>query len=248
MSLEEWPRPHYVGAGKNPFLFYVIYGRIDTTKTLSSGTYQSAGVPSGIEVMSFGPTVHPGQVGVFRAGYVWDHLRTSEPDLADSIAAQDSCLVLRGEVVDSPTLDYFRDVIGFLTYCLDAGAVAIYDPQMFKWWGPAEWRSHVFQMGSFSPGTHVVILVSADADGTEWFHTRGMRKFGRPDISIHNVGQQHKKSIVELCNQFIELLAYGGIVPNGQEIRMSGLPSGMKCFLRGHHDDPDFNNEHIEIF
>jgi hypothetical protein len=62
------------------------------------------------------------------------------------------------------------------------------------------------------------------------------------------VGQQHKKSIVELCNQFIELLAYGGIVPNGQEIRMSGLPSGMKCFLRGHHDDPDFNNEHIEIF
>jgi len=233
--------------GKNPFLFYVIYGRIDTTKPLSSGIYQSGGIPNGIEVMSYGPTVHPGQVDVFRGGYVWDQLCTSEPDLADVIAAQDSCLVLRGEVIDPSTLGYFRDVIGFLTYCLDKGAVAIYDPQIFKWWGPAEWRSHVFHRGLFSPGTHVVILVSTDADGTDWFHTRGMRKFGRPDVSIHNMDQRYRESIVELCNRFIELFAYGGIVPDGQEIRMSGLPSGMKCLLRGNDDDPDFNNEHIEI-
>jgi hypothetical protein len=59
---------------------------------------------------------------------------------------------------------------------------------------------------------HVVILVSMGSDGTEWIHTRGMRKFGRPDISVHKVEPQHKDAIIDLCNRFIELLAFGGIV------------------------------------
>jgi hypothetical protein len=245
--LEEWPRRHYVPGGKNPFLFYVVYGRLDTTKIFSRETYRSDGIPSGIEAMTFGPTAHPEQVAVFREGYIWDELSTSDPGLADGIAAQDSCLVLRGEVIDPPTLDYFRDVIGVLTYCLDAGGVAIYDPQMFKYWAPTEWRSRVFDVRSSVPRHHVVILVSADADGTEWIHTRGMRKFGRPDLSIHNVDGRYKDSIVELCNRFIELLAFGSIVLDGQGIRIDLLPPGMTCFLKGSEDDPDFNNEHIEI-
>jgi hypothetical protein len=246
--LKEWPRQYYVPGGRNPLVFYVVYGRVDTTKILSRSAYRSNGIPDGIEVMGFGPTVHPSQVAAFREGYIWNQLSIAEPDLAARIAAEDSCLVVRGEVIDPPTLDYFRDIIGFLTYCLDAGGAAIYDPQMFKWWGPSEWRSCVFDIGSSAPSTHVVILVSEDVAGTEWIHTRGMRKFGRPDLSIHNVLTRYKDKILELCTRLIELLAFGGVVLDGQEIRMNLLPRGMKCFLRGSDDDPDFNNEHIEIF
>jgi hypothetical protein len=56
-----------------------------------------------------------------------------------------------------------------------------------------------------------------------------MRKFGRPDISVHKVGPQHKDPIVDLCNRFIELLAFGGIVHDGQEVRLNSLHAGMKC-------------------
>jgi hypothetical protein len=118
---------------------------------------------------------------------------------------------------------------------------------MFKWWERSEWRSHVFDVSSSAPQHHVVILVSEDSDGTEWIHTRGMRKFGRPDISIHKVGPQHKDAAIDLCSRFIELLAYGGIVQDDQEVRLNSLPSGMKCFRKGDEEDPDFNNEHIEI-
>jgi hypothetical protein len=246
-SPEEWPRQYYVPGGRNPFLFYVVFGRVDTTRILSRGAYRSNGIPGGIEALGFGPTAHPEQVAEFRKGYLWDQLSIAEPDLAERIATEDSCLVLRGEVIDPPTLDYFRNVIGFLTYCLDAGGVGIYDPQMFKWWGPHEWRSRVFETGKPSPQTHVVILVSDDAAGTEWIHTRGMRKFGRPDLSIHGVSATHKEGIVELCNRFIEHLAFGGVVLDGAEIRMNLLPPGMKCCLRGSDEDPDFNNEHIEV-
>jgi hypothetical protein len=157
--LVEWPRRHYVPGGKHPFLFYVVYGRVDATKALSRSKYRSNGIPDGIVVTAYGPTEHT-RVASFRDGYVWDRFVTEDPVLAAKVAAQDFCLVLTGEITDPPTLNYFRDVIGVLTFCLDAGGVAIYDPQMFKWWEPSEWRSHVFDIGSSAPRHHVVILVS----------------------------------------------------------------------------------------
>ena len=245
--LVEWPRRRYVPGGAHPFLFYVVYGPVDTAKALSRSKYRSDGVPDGIDVMAYGPTEHANQVSVFRGGALWDQLTTEDPDLAANVAAQDCCLVLTGTIIDPPTLNYFRDVIGFLTFCLDAGGVALYDPLMFKWWKPSEWRSHAFADGLSAPRHHVVILVSQDTDGTEWIHTRGMRKFGRPDISVHRVRPQHKDAMIDLCNRFIELLAFGGVVPDGQEVRLNSLPPGMKCFRKGGDEDPDFNNERIEI-
>lgn len=245
--LLDWPRQYHVPGGKDPFLFYVVYGRVDTAKAFSRSKYRSNGIPDGIDVMTYDPAVHAEVVASFRCGYLWDQLSTNDPNLAADVIAQDSCLVLKGEIIDPPTLNYFRDVIGILTFCLDAGGVAIYDPQMLKWWAPSDWRSHAFDIGSSAPRHHVVILLSEDADGTQWIHTRGMRKFGRPDLSIHRVGPQYKDAIVDLCNRFIELLAFGGVVEQGHEVRLSSLPSGMKCFRRGSEEDPDFNNEHIEI-
>jgi hypothetical protein len=245
--LVDWPRPHYSSGGRNPLLFYAVYGRVDVAKPLSPEKYRCSGIPDGIRVMAYGPTTHADVVSSFRRGYVWDDLAANDPDFAARIMAQDSCLILKGEIIDPPCLNYLRDVIGFLTFCLDAGGVAIYDPQMLKWWTPSEWRSDIFDIGSSVPRHHVVILVSEDADGTEWIHTRGMRKFGRPDLSIHQVAPQYRAAIIDLCNRFIELLAFGACVEDNQEIRLRSLPAGMKCFRRGSEDDPDFNNEHLEI-
>lgn len=78
-------------------------------------------------------------------------------------------------------------------------------------------------------------------------HTRGMRKFGRPDLSAHGVSSRHREAIIELFDRFIEFQAFGGIITEGMEIRMGGLPSGMTCRHGGDLDDPDFNNVHVEI-
>jgi hypothetical protein len=245
-SLAEWPRRHYAPGGNDPFLLYVVCGPVDTTQAFSRSKYRSGGIPDGIDVMAYGPE-HANELASFRDGYLWDQLTTEAPDLAARVAAQDCCLVLRGEIADPPTLNYFRDVIGFLTFCLDAGGIAIHDPLMLKWWEPAEWRSRVFDVAASAPRHHVVILVSEDSGATQWIHTRGMRKFGRPDISVRNVSPQHRGAAIELCNRFIEWLAFGGIVQDGEEVWINSLPPGMKCFRKGSQADPDFNNEHIEI-
>ena len=80
-----------------------------------------------------------------------------------------------------------------------------------------------------------------------WFHTRGVRKFGRPDLSIHNVPLPYHGAVIDLCERFIELQAFGAVIEDGQEIRVKSLPEGMTCHHAGDLDDPDFHNVHVEI-
>lgn len=138
--------------------------------------------------------------------------------------------------------------MGLLTFLLDHGGITVYDPCMFHWWEPEEWRHRIFDPAGPVPRHHVVILTSEELNpALTWFHTRGMRKFGRPDLSIHNVPARRNDAIIDLIERFIELQAFGGIIEEGQAIRMKSLPAGMTCHHEGDLDDPDFNNVHVEI-
>jgi hypothetical protein len=74
-----------------------------------------------------------------------------------------------------------------------------------------------------------------------------MRKFGRPDIGVRHVSSELQTGVIELCRRFIELQAFGGIVPEGEEIRMASLPPEGIVRHGGHIDDPEFNNVHFEV-
>jgi hypothetical protein len=74
-----------------------------------------------------------------------------------------------------------------------------------------------------------------------------MRKFGRPDISVHGVVHKHADGVTLLIERFVEFQAFGGVIPEGETIRMQSLPPGGKCRHRGDLEDPDFNNVHVEI-
>ena len=189
----------------------------------------------------------PEVINSLREGFFINQLRRENPDLVRAIFAEDSCLIWQGRIADPPILNYFRNVIGLVTHFLDHGGVAVFDPQMLKWWSAAQWRSEVFEPAAPLPRHHVVILVSEEDDVTSWFHTRGLRKFGRPDLSIRRVPPADNAAVTDLCNRFIELQAFGALIPEGQEIRMRDLPAGLRCTHRGDENDPDFNNAHVEM-
>lgn len=248
-QLDTWERKHYTAGGGDPFLFYVLYGEIDLTASLSRSKYRSNGSPSGIQTMSFGPDKEPHVPASFRDGYIWNEFVGEAPELAATVAECDSCIVVRGTPTDSATLDYLRDTVGLLAHFLDHGCCAIYDPFMFRWWQPSEWTEKIFTPAEAVPHHHTVILVSEEEEtpSLKWFHTRGMRKFGRPDISVHAVPVELEDGVIELCERFIEHQAFGMVVPDGQTIRMASLPCGGVIRHRGNFDDPDFNNVHLEV-
>jgi hypothetical protein len=247
-KLEDWQRKYYTPGGGDPFLFYVAFGNIDTNEVLSASRYRCAGVPVGIELTSYRRAEHREVFDTFVEGYLWAGLKANNPALAMEVERSQACVVLRGSIPDAETLNYLRDTVGLLTFFLDHGARAIYDPQMFQWWEPSLWRQRIFQPAAAVPRHHVVILVSAETDrDTSWVHTRGMRKFGRPDISIRRVGRTYHEAIVDLCKRFIEYQAFGGLIEEGQTIQMESLPPGGIVRHAGDIDDPEFNNVHVEI-
>ena len=248
-QLAAWPRMSYQGPGGKPFLFYIIFGAFSQSPALSGQEYRSNGIFPGLQLWHYDRGEHPDVLEGFRQGYLWDELERHQPDFAQAILAADECLILRGELEDQADLNYLRDTVGLLTFLLDHGGVTVYDPQMFHWWEPGQWKDRIFRPGGAVPRHHVVILTSEEPEDASltWFHTRGLRKFGRPDLSGHRVPPHDREAVIDLFERFIEFQAFGGIIAEGQEVRMKTLPSGMTCHHAGDLDDPNFNNVHVEI-
>ena len=248
-QLADWPRRHYRGPGGRPFLFYVVYGQFSQMPALSRQDYRSEGVFAGLHLSHYDRAKHSDVLDQFRQGYVWNQFERQEPDLARAVQGAGECLILRGELEDQGDLNYLRDTVGLLTFLLDHGGIVVYDPQMFHWWEPEQWKDRIFRPGGAVPRHHVVILTSeeTDDDSLTWFHTRGMRKFGRPDLSLHRVPSHYHDAVIDLFERFIELQALGGVIDEGQIIRMKTLPQGMTCHHAGDLEDPDYNNVHIEM-
>jgi hypothetical protein len=170
--------------------------------------------------------------------------------LAKSVRSAPQLILIRGTILDPKDLLYLRDTIGVLAAAMDSGGVGVLDSQAPGWWAPDAWRETFFKPDAPLPRNHVIILVSAEEGaplGTEWIHTRGLRKFGRPDLSIHRVKPEHKDAVIDLCNRFIEMQAFGAVIPEGQPIKMLTVAPGLTCHPGGSLDDLDFNNVHIEI-
>jgi hypothetical protein len=245
-KLKSWPRPHFTPGGGNPFLFYCVFGNFDLSKDFAKSKYRSNGPGDWLGVFHL---TKPEEIAPHRAGPIWKHLERDSPVTAAEAQKATQAVAVRGEVTDPDTLDYFRDAIGVLTYLLDHGGISIYDPQRFWLWSADEWRSEIFEPGEPLPQEHTVILVSDDegSESTQWLHTRGLRQYGRPDLSVRGVGPSHMDAVTNLIERFIEMQAYGGVVGEGQEVRMRGLPPGGVCHHWGSLEDPDFNNVHIAI-
>lgn len=245
--LQDWPRRYYQPGGGDAQVAYVVFGRLAESLDMSGAAYRTRGLPEGVEAMRFERRDHPEFFRAYNEGPIWSTLKAEDPALAALIRGQEACVLVHGEAGDQPTLNYLRDVVGVLTALLDNGGVAIHDRQTYRFWSPGDWRREIFDHSQSYPRQHTVIYVSREDRGGEWIYTHGMRKFGRPDISARNVPADHREAAIELCNRFIELQAFGGIIPDGQEIRMGSLPQGMVCHRRGGVDDPDFNNVRVEI-
>lgn len=247
-ELTPWPRRYYSLTDQAPYLFYVVFGAsVGEQFSLSCIRHRCDGIPEGIGISAYGPDKHPDVITSFQQGYLWEELQTTNPALADEISTQTECVIIQGHCADDSDLNYFRNVIGLITALLESDGVGVFDPQSFMWWSAADWRTSIFDTPEFQPHKHVTILVSEESDDAGWWHTRGMRKFGRPDLSIHGVHPENHSAIKELFDRFIEYLVHGGVINENQEIKMKSLPAGLFCRHGGNLDDPDFNNFHVEI-
>ena len=249
--MSDWARPEFRPGGGEAFVFLLAFGDIDISTPLGKTAYRSEGVPDGFELLQFHRDRQSESYRDFLLDRAFRLAEKESPELAVSAREGPYCVLLRGLAHDPPTLDYLRASVGVVAYLVDRGATVVFDPQIFQFWDAATWKATVFDPARPVPHEHVVILASPMNDaklaGPVWYHTRGMRTFGRPDLSVKDVGPQWQLAVAELFNRFIEHQALGAVIPEGKTIRFGDLPPGGECRHAGGADDPHFHNAHVEL-
>jgi hypothetical protein len=249
MAEPDWSRPHWTRDEAKAMLLYFVFGAFAAEPQLDLSAHDSRGLPRGVEMMRIPKDRLAHWEGHPLRGALGEILREGNPTAFEAARKAPECLMLRGELPDADSLAYLGDTLGVIAALLDVGGVAVVDPQILEMFTPDAWRTRYAGDAVTAPRNHVAILCNDDAAGDvgQWIHTRGMRKFARPDISIRRVPQTDVQRAGAVAAQLVELQAHGMRFGDGSTVDVEGLPGGLKVTRAGLLDDPEFNNTHLEL-
>jgi hypothetical protein len=241
-----WPRPYWQPSDENALLHFYVFGRFAPDLALPAARYGSPGLPSGVTLERFQNLALRRWEGYPLKGALGELLQEDDPATFEQARVAPEVLVVRGQCPDDGSLDYLRDTLGVLAGLLDAGGIAILDPQILTLFDAARWHTQYLIDGGAPPRHHVLIVRTADDQpGRSRVRTRGMRKFGRPDVDLCNVPDADIDRAGALCEQLVELEALGAHFTDGQPLDVDGVAGELIARPGGSLDDPQFNNRHV---
>ncbi len=248
ITIPAWQRPHWQPSDEEIVLQFYVFGQFGDGR-VPSEAYGSDGLPSGIELTSHHHNALRQWDGYPLKGAIGRMFKDDAPEAYKAAIESPQVLVVRGRIKDTADTGYMRDTLGVLAGLLDVGAVAILDPQVLTLYGADEWRHQYLVRDGAPIRNHLLILRDEDEvnPGRYWIHTRGMRKWGRPDISIRNVPEGDSNRAGMLAERLVDLEALGAHFVDGQELDADGVLGGMVAKLGGGEEDADFNNTFVEF-
>lgn len=194
VTTEDWSRPSYEPGGGDASLFYLVFGELSPDRLPPTS--------SGLSL-----TVHPqgeGRLWVEPLVAAIGEDAVGQRALADIVRGAPDFAVLRGQRSDPPDLVHLRDAESILAALLDGGAVAVLDVEAQRWWTPERFRGEV--LTGMRPSLQGHVSVRA---GTGRVETRGLRKFGRPDLRLRGVPAGAESEAVWFCWSVVEYLVRG---------------------------------------
>jgi len=240
-------RPYYQDTGRRPYLFYAVIGAGMEELHVSRSRHHVEEMPEGLGLSGLRRPEQSAYMDDMLGGTLGKILDERDHGLYEKAKAAENWLVLYGEVQKDNTLDYLRNAIGFVEAAVETGAVAVLDLQILELYSAEEWSQRVFE-GKYHPYCHVNAMISPEQDGKFWLHTRGMRKFGRPDIGMAGVPREEWKRAKAVVDQLIFYGAQGAVFSRPAKLH---LATGEACIvypkLAGDLEDPNYNNEHYEL-
>jgi hypothetical protein len=245
IPIPAWQRPHWHASDEEILLQFYVFGKFDAAR-VPSQDYGSPGLPAGITATKYPHAELRAWEGYPLKGAMGRMFKADARSAWQHAFDAPEVMVVRGTLKDSQNSGYLRDTLGVLAGMLDIGGEAILDPQILSLLDADDWRRQYLIRDGAPIRNHLLILCDADAEpGRSWIHSRGMRKFGRPDISLRNVPQRDIDRAGMLCERLVESLALGTHFSEGQALEVDGVPGGLVAQLGGSLDDPEFNNTHV---
>lgn len=240
-------RPYYQDTGRRPYLFYAAIGANAEELHVSRSRHHIEEMPEGLGLSRLQRPGHSGHMDELLGGALGKILDERDHALYEKAKAAQSWLVLYGEVQQDSTLNYLRNALGFVQAAVETGAEAVLDVQTLELYPTAKWTERFFS-SQFHPYAHVNAMISPEEGGTFWLHTRGMRKFGRPDMGMTGVPYGELDRAKAAIDQMIFYGAQGAVFSRPARLHLS---TGESCTvfpkLSGDLEDPDYNNEHYSL-
>jgi hypothetical protein len=249
MSEPHWPRAQWRDSGEEAFLLWFVFGDFDTDLRIDGDQYRTRGLPAGIEAVRYRNDALAKWDGYPLAGTLGRVLWDENPRLFERAKSAGECYMLRGALRDPSDLDALRDLVGTIEALCNAGGIAVVDPQTLSMFSVEEWHARFFAADTFAARDHVLILCDDDEQnaGRLRVHTRGLRKFARPDIDIRNVPSALSAHAGGLAQTFVEYECDGGLVDDGHAVGVEGAPQQLVVRITGSSSDDDFNNRHLAL-
>ncbi|MBX3687885.1 hypothetical protein [Dokdonella sp.] len=249
METPHWPRARWQDSGDEAFWLWFVFGDFDANLRIDAQRFRTRGLPAGVEAVLYDNAALARWDGYPLDGTLGAIFADEQPELLEQARRAGQCWLLRGSLTDPADLDALRDMVGSITALCNGGGVAVVDPQMLSLFSARDWQSRYFTRDTFHARDHVLILCDGD-DGHEGrvrVHTRGLRKFARPDIDLRNVPAEQAGQAGELTLGFVEFQCEGGLVADGHAIEIEGNPQRIVAHLSGSTSDADFNNRHLTL-
>ena len=242
-----WQRPHWQESDEEILLQFYVFGKFEPVR-VPSQDYGSPGLPPGIEAVNHSHAALRQWEGYPLKGGMGRMFKDDAPEAYVRALDAPDVMVVRGTLKDSAATGYLRDTLGVLAGLLDIGGIAILDPQILSLLDADAWRRRYLVHEGAPIRSHLLIMRDGEAEADHsWIHTRGMRKFGRPDISIRGVPDALSDHAGILCEKLADLEALGAHFVDGQVLEIDGLGANVVAHLGGSLDDEDFNNTFVEF-
>lgn len=239
-------RVYYNDINYKPFLFYVVFGASGDELQVSREKHHVDEFPKGLNMQLLCREKHSEYIDGFFAGSLGSILKENDSKLFEACKKADKCVVIRGEVEEDSTLDYLRNVIGFVQALVEQGACGVLDLLTFSLFEPTKWTERFFEK-EINAQNHVVILSSKEED-RYWLHTRGMAEFGRPDISIKDIEENFLHEYKQIIDQMIFYGGQGAFFDGIVKLHIyDGKTFVVEAEFINDYNNDDFNNAYYEV-
>ena len=235
-GVPDWPRPHHTPSPSKTSLFYLVFGEPPAHLNVKRARHHVDELPPQLTVSIHGRGDDPAWFdGWFSppVGLEIPHVFGAD---AQDVYRANRVAAVRGEFSDPSSLAYLRNSVGVVSAIADEGAVAIFDVAALTWWRPQEWHRRFVERSEFHIGDHIFTAVAEDAGGGTRLQTRGMGKFGRPELLVrHLPGPRDPDSpavraAAEVVDGLANYLARGGMVADGQTMHLERYDSTIAFF------------------
>ncbi len=242
-----WPRPLIQPGGK-PNLFHLFCfapGLSSPEVPLSASRF---GIPPEAmrhcEVRHLSRDADSGWFDGFRQGSLRTLALRDLGELSALDAASEVTVIIAARP-DGPDLGHLQAAWAVARWAIARGATVVADAQTSRYWAAADvadWPAN----RPFALSCEVNIVVEAESDSTaaSAIHTRGLAKFGRPDLVMVDVPAALWNPAGALLRELAMRLALGAVACSGESVSIEGCVARFSAF------GPDLlhlNNEALRV-